>query len=46
MTELDTPFSIFDVSFKSYVDRLIPIIGLLPWKKTKSVGYDIEHSYE
>ena len=45
-TELDEPFSGVEGSFKLYVDKLIPIRDLLPWKTSESVGYDIVRSYE
>ena len=46
MTELDEPFRGVDVEFKSYVDKLKPIRGLLPRKTNESVRYDVERSYK
>ena len=46
MTVLDEPCIGVDGDFKSYVDKLIPIRGLLPRKTTESLGYDVERSYK
>ena len=46
MTELDELFSGVYEEFKSYVEKLILIRNLLPWKITESMGYDVVLSYE
>ena len=46
MTELDEPFSRVDGDFKSYVEKSIPIRGLLTIKATESMVYDVERSYK
>ena len=46
MTVLDEPFIGVYGAFKSYVDKILPIQGLLPIKTTESLGYDIERSYK
>ena len=46
MTELDELFCVVDGSVKSSLDKLIPIISLLPLKTTESVVYDVVRSYE
>ena len=46
MTELDEQFSGVDGGFKSSVDKVRPIRGLLPTKITESMGYDVVRSYE
>ena len=45
MNELDEPFSAVDGSFKSSVEKLIPIRNILPWKTTEPIGYDFVRSY-
>ena len=44
MTEPDEKFSGVGGAFKSSVDKLIPIRGLIPRKTTKYVGYDVVRS--
>ena len=46
MTEIDGPFSRVDGTFKSSVDKLIPIRDLLPWKTTEYVVNDVVRPYE
>ena len=45
MTELDEPFIGVDGAFKLHVDKLISIHGLLTWKTTEYVGFNVVHSY-
>ena len=45
ITELDEPFRGFYGSFKLYVEKLIPIRNLFPWKITEFERYDIVWSY-
>ena len=46
MNELDKPFRSVDGGFKSDVEKLRLIHGLLPRKTTKSMGYDVVRSYK
>ena len=29
------------VTFKYYVDKLVPILDFIPWKTTEYMGYDV-----
>ena len=46
MAELGEPFRGVYGSFKLSVEKLIPIINLLPWKITEPVVFDVVQSYE
>ena len=46
MTKLDETCRGFDGAFKAYVETLIPIRDLLPWKTTKSMVYNVVQSHE
>ena len=46
ITEFYEPFSGVDGAFKSSVEKLLRIQGLLPRKKNQSLGYDVERSYK
>ena len=46
MPKFFEPFCRVDRDFKSYVEKLIHILGFIPWKTTESMGYDVVWSYE
>ena len=46
MTELDEPFIGVDGTFKSSLEKLIPIRNLFLFKTTESVGYYVVWLYE